>query len=283
MIWTVVAIVATIVFTAPLLGSFQIAWGTFVAPALACAMLSGAGCFYSRWRRDPRLASGLLCTAHCLCGGRGRLLYCGAPTRPCGILDSTLLTALGLDWKSPLAWMNDFSRDLRSAAPDLSQPHPATRPRCAWLFQAAFCGCGSTRLRSSLRCRFHCGLASCRQPVRSPTMARPGSSRILPAVSTSWPVFYGLRDGHFVCWSQSTRGIITFPYPCRACRYRGDRALAHCKLCGGSSSPQYGDARGHPSTARTICRRARAGLARRALPCCWRGRWRPRPRAGRVR
>jgi hypothetical protein len=37
-------------------------------------------------------------------------------------------------------------------------------------------------------------------------------SRIVPAVSTSWPVFYGLRDGSFrLLVAVGSEGIITFP------------------------------------------------------------------------
>src|SRR6516165_11843577 len=63
LIWGMVAAVAAAVLAAARIGDFRVAWSTFMAPALACAILAMGGHFYSRWRSDPRLASGLLCTA----------------------------------------------------------------------------------------------------------------------------------------------------------------------------------------------------------------------------
>jgi uncharacterized membrane protein len=63
LIWAVIVLVAAFVVTALLLSNFHLAWQTFAAPALACSTLLAGGWFYSRWRADARLASGLFSTA----------------------------------------------------------------------------------------------------------------------------------------------------------------------------------------------------------------------------
>ena len=110
LIWVIVAIVAVIVVTAPLVSHFQIGWDTFIAPVLACTILWTGGRFYAHWRRDPRLASALLCTAQVIAfAAVGAPLSYIAATANAPLWDHGLAVidrALGLDWKALLGWMN---------------------------------------------------------------------------------------------------------------------------------------------------------------------------------
>src|SRR5437667_8712978 len=63
LIWAMVAAVAAIVLAAPAVSGFYIEWPSFAAPVLAALALSAAAWFYRSRRSDPRLASGLECTA----------------------------------------------------------------------------------------------------------------------------------------------------------------------------------------------------------------------------
>jgi hypothetical protein len=110
LIWGIVATVAIIVFAAPLLNDFRIAWRTFATPTLACALLLAAGCFYRRWRPDARLASGLLSTAQLVAFGAvaAPLSYIAAsanlPLYDHGL--DAIDRAIGFDWKALLAIMD---------------------------------------------------------------------------------------------------------------------------------------------------------------------------------
>jgi hypothetical protein len=110
LIWGTVAAVTAAVLAAALMGNFRIAWSTFMAPALACAILVMGGCFYSRWRSDPRLASGLLSTAQVIAfaaaGAPLSYLAASANAPLCDHWLDAFDRALGFDWTALLAWMN---------------------------------------------------------------------------------------------------------------------------------------------------------------------------------
>jgi membrane-associated phospholipid phosphatase len=218
-IWAIIALVAAAVIAASMASNFQLAWDTFAPPSLACSILIAGGSFYSRWRTDPRLASALFSTAQLIAfAAVGAPLSYIAASANLPLHDSALAAAdraLGLDWKALLAWMN--------AAPVI---YGVLRPiylsltlqmtivvlclafagRILWLrtYMLAFCFAVLVCIAVSVVLP-----AAGAWPYFGITEQE---SAILPAVSTSWPVFYGLRDGSFrLLVAVGSEGIITFP------------------------------------------------------------------------
>ncbi len=219
LIWVTVAMVAVVVLAAPLMSRFQIAWHTFLAPALTCAMLCAGGFFYSRWRSDPRLASGLLCTAQVIAFATvaAPLSYvaasAGAPLWDLRL--DVIDRALGFDWKALLSWMNASPVIYALLRPIyLSLSLQMTTVVLCLAFSGRFLG-----LRIYTLAFFTVVLVSIGISAGLPAAGAwayyalaPADSQILPAVSTSWPVFYGLRDGTFrLLVAVGAEGIITFP------------------------------------------------------------------------
>jgi membrane-associated phospholipid phosphatase len=122
---------------------------------------------------------------------------------------------LGLDWKSLLAWMNDSP-----AAYALLRPIYLSLT--LQMTTVALCLAFSGRLlwlRIYTLAFIIAVLVSIAVSAVLPAAGAwpyygldPAHSRILPAVSTSWPVFYGLRDGTFrLLVAVGSEGIISFP------------------------------------------------------------------------
>jgi hypothetical protein len=214
-----VVAVAIVVVAAPFLTDFLVAWRTFAAPTLACAVLFAAGCFYRRWRPDERLASGLLSTAQVVAftAVAAPLSYIAAsanlPLYDHGL--DAIDRALGFDWKALLAIMDDsplthavlllayLSLTLQITTVVL---YLAFSGRLLWLrvfilafFCAAMISISISAVLPAAGAWPYYGIAAT-------------DSQIFPAVSTSWPVFYGLRDGTFrLLMALGSEGIITFP------------------------------------------------------------------------
>jgi hypothetical protein len=219
LIWGSVAAVAAAVLAATLLSDFRLAWSTFAAPALACAILVTGGHFYSTWRPDPRLASGLLSTAQVIAfAAVGAPLSYIAASANAPLSDHWLDAmdrAAGLDWKALLAWMN--------AVPGL---HTVLRPiylsLTLQMTAVVLCLAFSGRLlwlRVYTLAFFCVVLVSIAVSAVLPAAGAwpyyglsASDSQIVPAVSTSWPVFHGLRDGSVrALVAVGSEGIITFP------------------------------------------------------------------------
>jgi membrane-associated phospholipid phosphatase len=220
LIWAIVAVVAATVLAAPLLSEFRIAWHSFAPPALAVTILVAAGSFYRRWRDDPRLASGLTSTAQVVAfAAAGAPLSYLAASADLPLHDHALAAidrALGLDWTAMLAWMNAapvafgllrpiyLSLTLQMTAAVLCL---AFSGRLAWLrvYTLAFILAALISIAISALLP-----AAGAWPHYAPSPS--DSPHLLPTVSTSWPVFYGLRDGTFRSLvAIGSEGIITFP------------------------------------------------------------------------
>jgi PAP2 superfamily protein len=220
LIWTIVAATATIVLAAPLVSGFRIAWHAFLAPALACGIMLAAAAFYRYWRTDARLASGLTSTAQVVAfAAVGAPLQYLAASANLPLYDhafDAIDRALGLDWKAMLAWMNAWpvvfdimrpiylSLTLQMTTVVLCL---AFSGRLIWLrvYTLAF-------ILAALVCIAVSVLipAAGAWPYYGLTAA--DSPHVLPTVSTSWPVFYGLRDGTWrTLAAVGSEGIITFP------------------------------------------------------------------------
>jgi PAP2 superfamily len=202
LIWAVIALVAAFVATALLLSNFHLGWQTFAAPALACSTLLAGGWFYSRWRADARLASGLFSTAQLIAFAAvaAPLSYIAASANLplCDAALDSMDRALGFEWKALLAWMNTAPLLYRVLRPIYLS---LTLQMATVVLCLAFSGRHlwlRTYTLAFLCAALVCIAISAALPAAGawPHYGLTASdSGILPAVSTSWPVFYGLRDG----------------------------------------------------------------------------------------
>lgn len=220
LIWGLIAAVTAIVLASPLVSGFFIEWKTFAAPLLAVLALTGAACFYRRWRPDPRLASGLENTAQMIAfAAVGAPLSYLAAAVNLPLQDHLFAAAdraFGLDWRALLDWMNAF--------PVI---HMVLRPiylsLTLQMTAAVLCLAFTGRLLWLRIYMLSFILAALVTIVLSALLPAAGawpyyalstadSPHLTPVVSTSWPVFYGLRDGSFRALTAiGSEGIISFP------------------------------------------------------------------------
>jgi PAP2 superfamily len=220
LIWVAVAAVAAVVLAAPAASNFYIDWRAFAVPMPVCLALVAGAWFYRHWRGDLRLASGLESTAQVVAfaavGAPLSYLAASANLPLQDHLFDAVDRMLGLDWKALLIWLNDtptLYRVLRLIYLSLTLQMTtavlclAFSGRLIWLrvytlafIVAALVTIAISAVLPAAGVWPYYGLG----PADSPN--------ILPAVSTSWPVFYGLRDGSFrALVAVGSEGIITFP------------------------------------------------------------------------
>lgn len=221
LIWTTVAVVATIVLAATAVSDFRIEWRTFVAPALACAVLAAGAWFYRSWRSDPRLATGLSSTAQVIAfAAVGAPLSYLAASANLPLQDhafDAIDRALGLDWRGLLGWMNSQSAlhplfifpylsftaqaTVTVLVLAFSNRHLQLRTfTLAFMFSAIVCIAISSIWPAEGTWGFY-QLTPADYPA------------IVPATrEIHLPIFHGLRDGSMRMLTGSTsEGIITFP------------------------------------------------------------------------
>ncbi|MGH6770604.1 MAG: phosphatase PAP2 family protein [Xanthobacteraceae bacterium] len=222
LIWTMIAAVAAIVLAAPLVSSFHIVWPSFGAPVAACLLLVAGAWFYGNWRHDPKLASGLQCTAQVIAFAAvgAPLSYLAAGASAAFPLQDHAFDvadrALGFDWMAVLDWMNEMpttfallrlvygSLTLQMALAVLCL---AFAGRLLWLrtytlafLLAALITIVVSALLPASGVWLHYGLTEADSP------------HVVPGVSTVWPVFTGLRDGSVrTLVATDAEGVITFP------------------------------------------------------------------------
>jgi hypothetical protein len=220
LIWAIIAAVAVVVLAAPFGSNFYIEVKTFAAPIGACLALAAAAGFYRHWRPDPKLASGLESTAQVIAFAAvgAPLSYLAAaanlPLRDHAF--DAIDRALGLDWMALLSWMNEQST-LYAVL------RPIYLSLTLQMTIAVLCLAFSGRLlwlRIYTLTFIIAALATIALSVVLPAagvwpyhgLTAAVSPHIMPAVDTSWPVFYGLRDGSFrALVAIGSEGIITFP------------------------------------------------------------------------
>jgi PAP2 superfamily len=222
LIWSLVAIVAAIVLSAPVFSRFYLEWTTFLAPLMACLALTAAGWFYSRVRPDPRLASALVSTAQVVAiaaVGAPLSYLAAAAAAPLPLIDQHLDAidhATGLDWHALLSFLD-------------------ARPTLFAILRVTYLSL-TVQMTTVVLCLAFCGehvwlrvytlaflLAALATIALSAILPAAGvwpyhgfttadAPSFVPTVSTSWPVFYGLRDGSFrALVAVGSEGIITFP------------------------------------------------------------------------
>ena len=220
MIWASIAAVAAIVLVSPLVSGFSIAWKTFAAPLLVSLALMVAAWIYRRWRPDPWLASGLETTAQLIAfAAVGAPLSYLAAAANLPLLDHIFAAAdraLGLDWRALLGWMNAFPAIHAVLRPIYLS---LTLQMTTAVLCLAFTG-RLLRLRIFLLSFILAALVTIAISALLPAagawphyaLSAADSPHVIPAVSTSWPVFFGLRDGSFrVLVAIGSEGIISFP------------------------------------------------------------------------
>jgi membrane-associated phospholipid phosphatase len=220
LIWGAIAAVAAIVLAAPAVSGFSLGWRTFAAPALAAIALTAGAWFYRHRRPEPRIASGLENTAQLIAFAAvaAPLSYLAAASnlplqdQILGSIDRTL----GLDWRALLNWMNanpvifavlrpiyfSLTLQMTTAVLSLAFTGRLLRLRIYLLsfILAALITIAISALLPAAGAWPHYGLTAADSP------------HLMPAVSTSWPVFYGLRDGSVrTLVAIGSEGIISFP------------------------------------------------------------------------
>ena len=220
LIWAIVAAAAAIVLAAPLVSGFRIGWPTFLVPGIACAVLLAGGAFYRDWRRDPRLASGLTSTAQVVAfaavGAPLSYLAASADLALCDHGLDVIDGAVGFHWRAMLDWMN--------AAPIIFFAlRPIYLSLALQMTTVMLCLAFTGRLmwlRVYTLAFLLATLASIAISALLPAagawpyygLTADNSVHVLPTVSTSWPVFHGLRDGTWrTLIAVGAEGIITFP------------------------------------------------------------------------
>jgi len=221
LIWTLVAAVAAIVLASPLYSGFYVVWTSFGAPVAACLTLGAGAWFYRHWRRDPQLASGLESTAQLI-----GFAAVGAPLSYLATAAGAVIPlqdhvfdamdrAMGFDWMALLRWFHDapvtfgaFRLIYGSLLPQMSLAVLclAFTARFAWLRTIMLAFIVTTLVTIALSAVLpaagvwlHYGLSE-------------ADSRLVPVVSTVWPVFTGLRDGSVrALVAAGAEGVITFP------------------------------------------------------------------------
>jgi membrane-associated phospholipid phosphatase len=220
LIWALVAGVAAVVLIAPLVSRFHIVWRTFAPPVSASLVLIALGWFYTCWRKDARIASGLASTAQVIVfAAVGAPLSYLAASANLPLVDhafDALDHAMGLDWRALLAWMNDRPQLFEALRPIYLS---LTLQMTAAVLCLAFTG-RLIQLRVYTLAFVFAALLTIATSAMLPAagawphygLTAADSPHVLPTVSTSWPVFYGLRDGNFrALVAVGSEGIITFP------------------------------------------------------------------------
>jgi membrane-associated phospholipid phosphatase len=220
LIWAVVAAVAMMVLAAPILTRFYIAWRTFAAPAAVCLVLMAGASFYRRWRTDLRLASGLEATAQLVAfAAVGAPLSYMAAAADLPLVDHALDLidhAVGLDWLALLGFMNANPALYALLRPIyLSLTLQMTIVTLCLAFSGRLIGLRVYMLAFILAALVTIALSAVLPAVGvwpHDGLTAAASPHVTPAVSTSWPVFHGLREGGLrALVAVGSEGIITFP------------------------------------------------------------------------
>jgi len=220
LIWGLIVATGVVVLAAPVVSGFFLDWRTFTAPGCAVIVLLGAALFYGRYRPDPRLSSGLSGTAQLIAFtmvGAPLSYLAAAANLP---LQDHLLDAadraVGLDWRALLDWMN-ASHFIYALLHQIYQS--LTVQMTTVVLCLAFTG-RLLRLQTFVLAFILAALVTIFVSALLPAvgawpyygLTAAASPHVTPVASTSWPVFYGLRDGSFRALTAiGAQGIISFP------------------------------------------------------------------------
>jgi hypothetical protein len=217
-IWALVGGVAAFVLITAAFGGLTVALKTFAAPASICLLLKLGARYYRDRRNDHNLASALESTAQIMAFAAvaAPLSYVAA-SAALPLQDAALDSmdhALGFDWKGLLAVMQrwpQFFELMHVIYLSVSMQMTAVvlllgfTGRLPWLrvymlafIFAALVTIAMSALFPAEGVWLHYGLKD--------------GPAAMPVSHTSWPVFFGLRDGSFrLVMAIGSEGIITFP------------------------------------------------------------------------
>ena len=219
-VWITIGGIAMAVMGFALLRPFELDWRSFLVPGAVTALLAAGGWFYRSVRRDRRLGAILSSTAHIIgFAAVGAPLSYIAATAGFPVQDAALEAIdrhLGIDWAQLMTFVSlrpglqlalslaysSFALQTLTTVLVLGVAGQLTRLSS---FIGAFVATTLVIIAISAVC-----------PAAGPWLfleIQPASANgFLPASSSSWPVFLGLRDGtlHAVYGIRS-EGIITFP------------------------------------------------------------------------
>jgi hypothetical protein len=220
LIWATIAAVALIVGATGIIGPFHAAWQSFGPVTFGTVLLVASGWFYRAIRRDLRIAASLTGTAQLISftAVAAPLSYIAA-TAGFPLQDALLARwdeGLGFDWLGLTVFVAEhplLNRALHYAYSSfvlqtiavvlvLGFSNQLIRLR---VFIVAF-------IATSLVTVMISALVPAAGPWLFYGVNTAMTQGLIPASSTSWPVFLGLRDGtYFVLDGLNSEGIITFP------------------------------------------------------------------------
>jgi len=217
-IWAAVALVAAFVLIAANFNGFTVVLRSFIAPASICLLLKLGTLYYRNWRTDHNLASTLEVTMQLIAFTVvGAPLSYVAASAALPLQDAALVHldhALGFDWKELLAFMHrwpGFLKLMHMIYPSLILQMVAA------VLLLGFTGRLSW-LRAYMLAIIFAALITIAISVLLPAEGAwlyygvTDVPAALPLSHTSWPVFFGLRDGSFrLLMGIGAEGIITFP------------------------------------------------------------------------
>ena len=248
LIWGLVVATAAVVLAAPFASNFHIEWWSLVPPAGASLALYAGAWIYRNWRQDHRLASGLESTAQLIAfTAVGAPLSYVAVAVGAGIplqdnFFDAIDRALGFDWMALLRFLNDTP----TLFAGLRLIYGSLLPQ---MVLAVLCLAFTGRLVGLRIFILAFILAALITIAFSTVMPAAGvwlhyglteqDSRVVPVVSTVWPVFTGLRDGTLrALVGLGAEGVITFPSLHAAAAIILIATSGRCGFCGGRSLPR---------------------------------------------
>ena len=217
-IWILIALVAVFIPITATVSEFTIALQSFIAPASVCLLLKLGAYYYGDRRTAYDLASVFESTTQLVAFSAvaAPLSYIAAAAS-LSLQDAALAHldhAFGFDWKALLALMDNsprFFKLMHAAYLSLMPQMIAavlllgfTR-RLAWLRVYMLAFIFAALVTIAISTFLPAKGAWLHYEITDTTVA-------LPISHTSWPVFFGLRDGSFrLLTAMGAEGIITFP------------------------------------------------------------------------
>ncbi len=243
-VWTTIGVIAIAVAGFASIGPFELNARSFLVPTIATFLLAAGGWFYRSVRNEERLGAILSSTAHIIAFAAvaAPLSYIAASS---GFpLQDAALEAwdrqLGIDWTEVLSFVSSRPGLRNVLLVAYSSFALQTVTTVLVLGIAGQLARLSTFINTFIATTLIIIAASAVYPAAGPWLflaIQPESANgFLPASSTSWPVFLGLREGtlHTV-YGLNSEGIITFPslhaalgvlYPAALWRVGGVRWIA---------------------------------------------------------
>jgi hypothetical protein len=217
-IWVSIALVAAFTLGAAGICGFKIAAWSFIAPASICLLFKLSAHYYRGQRNDCRLASALESTAQLIAFSAvaAPLSYVAA-TASLPLQDTALAgldRMLGFDWRGLLAVMGGRLRFFQLMHITYLSLIPQT---IATVLLLGFTG-RLAWLRAYMLAFIFAALVTIAVSALLPAKGAwlyygiTDAAGALPISHTSWPVFFGLRDGSFrLLMGAGSEGVITFP------------------------------------------------------------------------